>query len=145
MRIVLLVLVTAVLAWGVWSFFTEPQAEAPQEPDPATIEPTPLTPEDERANSRARLTSATLVVTVRDAKGAVPPRAQAGYRHGGEDRLRYVNKEGRVRFTDAPLGTLTVIARAPGFQAGEQERPMTAGVPADVFFVLRPAEAGERK
>ncbi len=144
MRIVLLTLVTAVLAWSVWTFLSDPQAETPDEPAPPPVEPAPVSPEDERANSRARLTTGTLVVTVRDAKGGVPEKAKAGYRHAGEDRVRFVNKQGQVRFTDAPLGTLTVLARAPGFKADEQKKPMTAGVPADVYFVLRPEEAAEK-
>lgn len=144
MRLVLLTLLTAVLAWGVWTFLGDSDEHVPEEPP--VVEPPrtpPPDPENERAVNRAKLTTSTLVITVRDPKGKVPQGATAGYRYAGEDRLRLVNAQGKVRFTDAPLGTVTIVAKAPGFRADDQRHPLQAGVRSDVIFVLRPEGDGD--
>ena len=137
MRSFFLLLVTAALAWGLWTLL----GSAEERPFPVEAPPEePPVPEeaDTTAARRARLTTGTLVVTVQTPKGEVPPGAVAGYRFAGEDRLRRPNREGQVRFTDAPLGPLSVVARAPGFVEAEQRRPLLAGVRLDVVLVLRP-------
>lgn len=140
MRLLLLSALTCGLALALWNLLggegeggPEPTAQiAPvveEEPDPD---------EETPASRRARLTTGTLVVSVRAPDGKVPRGAVAGYRYAGEDRVRQIDASGEVRFTDAPLGTLTVVARAPGYQEGLQQHPLQAGLRADVLVMLRP-------
>jgi hypothetical protein len=142
MRPVLIVLLTAMLAWAVWTFFRDPA------PQPTSGVPEPIEDEAEEAvdpaTAKADLTTGTIVVTVRTPEGTVPKDAWAGYRYAGEDRLRPVNRGGSAQFTDAPLGQVTAVARAPGYVEQTQRRAVIAGVRQDVVLVLRPEAHGNK-
>ena len=143
MRVFLLLLVTAVLAWGVWLLVGDPDAfrgaddpalgSAPGEgPDPR------ITASDEHVYAPGSMPTTTrLTITVTSLSGHVPEKAEAGYVYGGREVLEPVDDRGRVTFNDSPLGMLEIIARAPGFQRGSQRRYLNAGLPTEVPMVLK--------
>lgn len=130
MRIFALLAVTCLLAWGLWTFLGDPRTSRQQAED--LPEPAERGPVARRASS----TTGTLVVRVRTPAGPVPRGARAGYLYAGEPRLKPVGPTGEARFTDAPLGPLTVVARAPGFGEVSQRRSVQAGVRTDVVLIL---------
>lgn len=142
MRIVLLTLLTLVLAWGIWQLvgddeslpaFDETIEGAPEEgPDPR------ITASDERVYEPGTMPTTTrLTITVTSFSGHVPAGARAGYVYGGRERLREVDERGQVTFTDAPLGMVEIVARAPGFERGSQRRYLNAGLPSEVPMALK--------
>lgn len=143
MRIALLVLLTAALAWGVWMLVGTTDTadsdgislddEAPAEgPDPR------ITASDERAYAPGTMPTTTrLTITVTSFSGHVPEGARAGYVYGGREILRSADARGRVTFTDAPLGMVEIVARAPGFERGSQRRYLNAGLATDVPMALK--------
>ncbi len=89
-------------------------------------------------------TIAVLVMTVKTEGGNVPQKTRAGYRARGDDRLRYVDGEGKIMFTDAPTGPVTLLVRAPGYEEIEQKRFLTGGIRADAVLTLKPLEAPKK-
>ena len=131
MRTLFLIALTLVLAYGVWTLFGDdaetptplPEETRPKEPPPpAGTTPVPHT--------------VTLVLTVRTSSNTLPKGTVAGYRWGGDDRVRPVDARGRLVFTDVPTGKVTLIARAPGYEEVEQQRYLTGGVPTDAILTL---------
>ncbi|MFV1959633.1 MAG: hypothetical protein ACC662_09505, partial [Planctomycetota bacterium] len=68
--------------------------------------------------------------------GTVPEGAEVGYVYLGQTRLLYAGKDGSRAFSDAPLGDLVIVARAPGYEEVRTRRPILAGVPAEGRLVL---------
>ena len=138
MRLALILFLTAGLAWIVLQVVGDDGADVP----------TDLAAPQDAANAgaaghtgpRAALTTGVLDVTVTSRSGHVPRGAQAGYRSGLEDRLRPVDERGHVIFTDAPLGNLEVLARAPGFRPATQKRFLNAGLQLSVLLRLEKEE-----
>jgi hypothetical protein len=140
-RFFLLTMLTILLAWGAWTILRDPaETTSHLGPPPEDMAPEEDPDAIDGETRRARLTTGTLVVTVRTPDGSVPADARAGYRYGGEDRWRRVNRTGEARFTDAPLGLLEVQAQAPGYTSGSQQYTVMAGVRADVVLLLRRSE-----
>ena len=147
MRVVVLALITLALAWGVWQLVGDeeslpsfPQDEGPPEegPDPR------ITASDERVYAPGTMPTTTrLTITVTSFSGHVPEGARAGYVYGGREILRKVNERGQVTFTDAPLGMVEIIARAPGFERGSQRRYLNAGLSSEVPMALKLEEGYE--
>ena len=141
MRPILLVLITLALAWGVWHVFgdedvipsIEDEEGTPTEgPDPR------ITASDERVYAPGTMPTTTrLTIRVTSISGHVPHAAKAGYIYGGREVLRDVDERGQVTFTDAPLGMVEIIARAPGFERGSQRRYLNAGLASEVPMVLK--------
>jgi len=141
MRLVVLSLLTLALAWGLWhvlgdeesvpALFPEEQ-DQPEGPDPR------ITASDERVYAPGTMpTTTTLKITVTSFSGHVPVQSRAGYVYGGREHLRDVNERGQVTFTDAPLGIVEIIARAPGFERGAQRRYLNAGLTTEVTMALK--------
>src|SRR5262245_7717538 len=61
------------------------------------------------------LKSGTLTVRVRTPDGSTPAFAQVGYDTTREPRLYYTDALGVKTLGDVPLGELTVVVQAPGF------------------------------
>jgi hypothetical protein len=80
----------------------------------------------------------TLVVRVRAPDGSVPPGAEVGYVQDGERRLALADAVGKATFSDAPVGRLQVVARAPGFQEASQTRELMAGIQLEVLLFVTP-------
>jgi len=133
MRLLLLLAVTLALAYGVWTFLGD--EETPH--TPSGVEPAPTAEAPDTPKPPPIVTTVTLVLTVRTEAGTIPQGTLAGYSWGGEDRLRTVGATGRLTFTDAPAGPLTLVARAPGYEPIEQKRYLTAGVPSDAILILK--------
>ncbi len=132
MRLVLLLALTGALAYGVWTLLGDGgDHPAQQLGEPEAPAPAPAT------GPRPVPRTVTLVLTVRTEASTIPQGTVAGYRWGGDDRVRPVDGRGRVTFTDAPTGKLSVIARAPGYEETVQERYLTGGVPTDAILVLK--------
>lgn len=130
----LILILTVALAWALWSWLgTEeewtPDA-LPEDTAPEVSQPAPP------PGTGVQLTTGVLTITVRTSHGAAPPEATAGYLRGYGERVRTVDENGQVRFSDAPLGEINLVAHAPGYEDGEQRRYISAGVPVDVVIVL---------
>ncbi|MDJ0976580.1 MAG: hypothetical protein QNJ98_19140 [Planctomycetota bacterium] len=140
MRIVPLLLLVAVLGLGLWyvlgGFDEDPATREPAEDTEAT-EPDP---EAERMEKRFGLKTGTLSVIVRTIDGQSPLMAEVGYLMPGGKPRWLVAEGGRRVITDAPLGRVTAIARAPGYARVEQPCEVVAGVRADVVITLRPGD-----
>lgn len=133
MRTLFLIALTVALAYGIWTLLGddgEPPAPLPEEVPAQEPAATP-------AGTPAPKT-VTLVLIVRTSASTIPKGTVAGYRWGGDDRLRPVGETGRVMFTDAPTGQVTLLARAPGYEPIEQQRYLTGGVPTDAILTLEP-------
>ena len=143
MRTLWLVLLTGALAWGLWSVLGD--AETPDTgllpSDPVDQDPVP-----QETRPRVYRTTGTLRITVRQDGGPAPEGTKAGYRLlSGGGRMKPVNDLGEVRFTDAPLGKLTVVAESPKGREAEQARFLTSGIPLDIVLVLEdPEKKGDR-
>ena len=144
MRVLLLVLVTLALAWGIWQLVGDDeivpsfQDTEDEEQDPAGTAPeTPVHPPGTVP------TTTRLTITVTSLSGHVPQGARAGYVYGGRELLRAVGERGQVTFHDAPLGMVEIIARAPGFERGSQRRYLNAGLATEVRMALTLQEGYE--
>ena len=137
MRLFLLLAVTIALAWGVMLLLGD------EEGGPATSHvpaPEPEAAPPPHGALRPVPSTVTLVLVVKTDAGYVPPEASGGYRWGGRDRLRPVDASGRVVFTDAPTGPVTLVARAPGHRETQQRRYLTGGIPTEALLLLEPEE-----
>ena len=109
--------------------------EAPQPP--------PKTGDYERElaeNPHLLVETGTLVVRARALDGSIPMGLEVGYYSGARTRFLNASDEGVRAFADAPLGTLLVAAKAPGYQEAQQTWRLTAGVPEEVILKLRPLD-----
>jgi hypothetical protein len=77
-----------------------------------------------------------LSIKVRTSHGEAPPETTAGYRRGNGERVRKIDADGQVRFSDAPLGEVVIVAHAPGYEDGTRTTYISAGVPVDLVIVL---------
>lgn len=150
MRTLLLVLLTLGLAVGLVYLLGDDDV-VPSFEDESTTEGLPaegpdprITASDERSYAPGTMpTTTTLTITVTSASGHVPYGAKAGYMYGGREVLRAVNQRGQITYTDAPLGTLEILARAPGFEPGSQRRYLNAGLASEVVMALKLEEGHE--
>lgn len=137
MRSLWLVLLVIALAWGLWSLLGSEEEWSPDHLPP--VRPTPEAgPEAPAAppGTGVLLTTGVLTVTVRTSDGKIPPESEAGYLRGRGERVKRTDEKGQVRFSDAPLGDLVVVAHAPGYRDGTQRRFLTAGLPTNLVIVL---------
>ena len=74
------------------------------------------------------LKSGTLTVRVRAPDGSAPAFAQVGYDTTREPRLYYTDAQGLKTLGDVPLGDLTVVVQAPGFNTERRRTRIEAGV-----------------
>lgn len=113
--------------------------EAPAPLPPSTVEGDPGAP------AWMKLRYGTLTFRLRAPDGSVPPGAQVGYETPRGPRLYYVNPEGVRTLTDVPLGELTLVAQAPGFEPLKRAARLEAGVTEEVLMVLTPAPLGPNR
>ena len=140
MRTFWLLLLTVALAWGLWSLLGSEDEWTPDQL-PADTEALPTTTEPQAPpGTGVLLTTGVLTVTVRTSEGALPLDAQAGYLRGAGERVKRCDEKGQVRFSDAPLGELVVVAHAPAFRDATQRCYLSAGLPTDVVLVLEPEQ-----
>jgi hypothetical protein len=137
MRSFWLLLLIVALTWGLWSFF---RTEEEWSPDPLPTAPAPKESPADPIAGRAIQTTGVVSITVRTREGAAPEGTEAGYRWGDGERLKPIDQQGTVRFTDAPLGDLIVVAHADGYVTGTRRQFLSAGVPTDVVIVLEPRD-----
>jgi hypothetical protein len=140
MRTTILALITLLLAWGVWQIVGD---HGPADVDGLGVEDESVSSDPRVAESEAAAyspgalpTSGTLRIKVTSKSGHVPGEAKVGYIFGGRERLRAVDALGLAVFTDAPLGKLEVVGRAPGFLVGTRLCFLNAGVPVSVILRL---------
>ncbi|MDA1194818.1 MAG: hypothetical protein O2894_06505 [Planctomycetota bacterium] len=139
MRALLFVVAILVVGWAISQVAFDDRGRRPvldtdvgEGPDPR------VTATDERTYRPGTMPRSTmLVVTVTSASGHVPAGARAGYIFGGRENLRAADARGQVTFTDAPLGEIEIVARAPGFERGAQRRYLNAGLRTDVIMALQ--------
>jgi len=141
MRLLIVLVVTCALAWGLLRLLgdegapTSPVPEEARPPEPAAAAgPTHEIP-----------TTVTLVLTVQTEGGNIPQKTRAGYRYAGDDRLRTVDRQGRVMFTDAPTGRVTLVARAPGYEEILQQRYLTGGLRTDAVLTLKRSKTRKKR
>lgn len=132
MRALWLILLILALSWGLWHLLGTSADDA--------YDPLPPPPPEETTPKASAgpvyQTTGVLTVTVRTAEGAAPLGTEAGYRWGEGERVKPVDRRGQVRFTDAPLGDLVIVAHADGYEDGTQRRFLSSGVPTDVVLTL---------
>ncbi len=80
----------------------------------------------------------TLTVYATTPDGKVAKGTEVGYVEGDHVRLLYAGEDGRRTFADAPLGDVTVVAKAPGCPEVRTRRFLTPGVPEEVRMILHP-------
>jgi hypothetical protein len=130
MRPVHLLLLAFALAGGLWLLL------APRSGEPT---PDPASRADDGAEPWMRLKSGTLLLRVRALDGSIPPETEAGYRTDRGERMRAVHPpRGEAEFTDAPLGDVVVVARAPGYQPLSRPSRIEAGAREELVLVLEP-------
>ena len=140
MRAFWILLIALALGWGLWTLLGT-EDPSPYDPLPPSG-PAPSETPAAGVSAPVAQTTGVLTVTVRTPDGDPPEGTEAGYRFGDGERVQPVDRRGQVRFTDAPLGDLVVVAHAKGYRTGTQRRYLTAGVPTDVVLVL---EAGSNE
>lgn len=116
--------------------------EAPEGPSalpPSSVEGDPGAP------AWMRLRYGTLTFRLRAPDGSVPPGAQVGYQTPRGPRLYYVDPQGVRTLTDAPLGELTLVAQAPGYEPLQRVTRLEAGVTEEALVVLTPAPLGPNR
>ena len=134
MRLAILLLVTGLLAWGVLQIVGD---DGPATSGDLGVPPGPGAEVEGAGSPRpAGPTTGVLEVTVLSKSGHVPMGAEAGYRDALEDRWHRADERGRVLFTDAPLGKLEILGRAPGFTPASQRRFVNPGLRVSVILVL---------
>ncbi len=139
MRAIFPILLAAALGFGICYLILGPgDDEAGQEPHEPPAKPDP---ESERMGERFGLKTGTLSVAVRRVDGKKLDLAEVGYLVPGGQPRWLMAQGGRRVITDAPLGKVTAIARAPGFDIAEQECHVVAGVRADVVINIRPRKS----
>jgi hypothetical protein len=133
MRALWMILLILALSWGLWYLLgtDEDVAYDPLPPPPPVEETAPKAPA-----GHVYQTTGVLTVTVRTPEGTAPSGTEAGYRWGEGERVKPVDRRGQVRFTDAPLGDLVIVAHADGYRKGTQRRFLSSGVPTDVVLTL---------
>lgn len=80
----------------------------------------------------------TLTVRVRGPDGRAVPLAQVGYERQGKALLYGVTDDGSRTLTDVPLGEMTVLVEAPGYQPARRPTRIEAGLPEEITVVLTP-------
>ena len=138
MRALPLILLVAALGLGLWYVMGGFDDGAERREPTEDTEATEPDPEAERMQKRFGLKTGTLSVVVRTVDGQSPLMAEVGYLMPGGKPRWLVAEGGRRVITDAPLGSVTAIARAPGYAMVEQRCEVVAGVRADVIITLRP-------
>jgi hypothetical protein len=139
---ILAVFVTLLLAGALWLLLGsgDSSPEVAWAPNPAELE-------RERFPHLTR-GKEVLTLQAKTPSGEVPDGTEVGYRVGDGYRWRYADKQGRQTFTDAPIGTLEVMARAPGFADTKGTVVVIAGLAAERLLLLRrerdPAPEGPR-
>lgn len=138
MRVVGLTLLIVLLGTGIWALlggFDKPPAD-----DPVATDPDGETAEEaaarERMMARFSRKTGTLGIEVRTADGSKPMMAEVGYLQPNGKPRWLTAQNGRRVITDAPLGSLRVVARAPGYDRTEQGCELVQGVRADVILIL---------
>lgn len=124
------VLLALLLAGGLWLLL-----------QPRRIEPAaePISRADDGAEPWMRLKTGTLLVRVRAPDGSVPLDAEAGYKTDRGERLRAAQPpRGEAEFTDAPLGELVVMARAPGYLPVSRPARLEPGTREELVLLLEP-------
>jgi hypothetical protein len=89
-------------------------------------------------NPHLLLKEGVLTIRVLTAEQTVPTGAEVGYRHDGKLRLVYARERGEREFSDAPLGRIEVVARAPGYAEATRVVEMVPGVPEVAVLTLEP-------
>lgn len=145
MRFVGLTLLIVLLGTGIWALlggFDKPPAA-----DPAPADAEGETAEEaaarERLMARFGRKTGTLGIEVRIADGTKPMMAEVGYLQPNGKPRWLTAQNGRRVITDAPLGSLQVVARAPGYDRAEQGCELVQGVRADVIVILGLARSGD--
>jgi hypothetical protein len=134
MRPVHLVLLALVLAAGLWLLLAPRSGEPTSDPASRAADAA-----GDGAEPWMRLKSGTLLLRVRALDGSIPPETEAGYRTDRGERMRAVHPpRGEAEFTDAPLGDLVVVARAPGYQPLSRPARIEAGAREELVLVLEP-------
>jgi hypothetical protein len=129
-------LLIALAAAGLWLWLggtpTRPPTPEPEpRPPPAPyLPPRPPPP-----------TTGTLVIRLKMDDGTeVPAGAKAGYqRPGGPLRMRAPSPDGTFRFSDAPVGTLDIVAEANGYRTAKNTVNLDPGIPTETILTLTPA------
>lgn len=132
MRWSLVVIALAMAAGVAWLLFGEPL----QRPRVALSE---ARDGDPTLKPWMGLKSGTLTVRVRTPDGRPPPGAQIGYEAGREPRLYYTTDDGSRTLGDVPLGDLTVVVVAPGYETVRRRTRVEAGVTEELTVILTPA------
>ncbi len=139
MRTLLLILLPAAAAFGIWQYFDDGAPEAEREDRPRVERDSP---NDPRAYARGRIRYGTLIVSVQTREGTIPEGIEVGYFEPYRDapRLVYADRNGRRTFTDAPLGEIEVIAQAPGYKRAKRKAVLQAGIQESVKLFLLPGD-----
>ena len=137
MRWSLVLLLGLTVGGGLWLLFGRDAAAPPGGPATAGSDD-----EEQSVPAYLRLKSGTLTLRVVATDGTVPALAQAGYETPQGNRLYMMDDEGKKTLTDAPLGNLVILAKAPGFADARRAARIEAGVAEEVAILMTRLPAG---
>jgi hypothetical protein len=128
-----LALLAVVLAGSLWFFLTrQERPDVPRTRDPSEVE--------REENPTLTRGHEVLTLWAHTPDKIVPPGTEVGYRTKEGVRWRFVDPNGRQMYTDAPLGRLEVLAKAPGYPEVKSVVILEPGVPAETVLLLRAAK-----
>lgn len=141
MRVLPALLAATVAGLAVWLWLGEGGTPPPRVAAPEA-DAIPASPPPPEGPPRVVPTTGTLVIRVTTEDGtAIPAGAKAGYtRPGGASRLRGPGPDGTIRFTDAPVGELDLIAEAEGYKRGTARVVIVPGVAAEAVVSVAPVD-----
>src|SRR5688572_4486007 len=84
----------------------------------------------------------TLTVRVQGPGGGRVPLAEVGYERPPKTMLYGTQDDGTRTLNDVPLGEITVVVQAPGFQTVRRPVRIEAGVPEELTVILTPLPDG---
>ena len=135
MRWLLVVVAVGLVAGVGWLLFGEPSGRTrvalsdPRDNDP-TLKPW------------MALKSGTLTVRVKGPDGTGFVGAQVGYDTPRDPRLYYTDDDGVRTLAGVPLGDLTVVVQAPGYETVRRRTRVEPGVTEEITVILSPAREG---
>jgi hypothetical protein len=88
-----------------------------------------------------KLKRGTLTVRVRGPDGKPPPLAEVGYEAHPKPLFYGTLDDGSRTLNDVPLGEITVLVQAPGFEPTRRRTRVEAGVTEEMSVILTPLPA----
>jgi hypothetical protein len=127
-----LILLALLLAGGLWWLLGDRGTGGSGDAQDVVVEEN-LSPEEQYL----RRGSEAVTLWVKTPDGRVPPLAELGLRHNGKTRWLNADEHGRRVFLGAPIGTIEVVAKAPGYEEKVERLTIEAGFMNEMTLMIR--------